>query len=42
MNKTEIFFDRATGDAVKYSFASCETSGSYINTTKKYLQLRVG
>jgi hypothetical protein len=38
--KTETFFDRATGVAVESQYESRETSGSYITTTKETITIK--
>jgi hypothetical protein len=38
--KTEIFFDRATGVAVESQYESRETSGSYVTTTKEIITIK--
>jgi hypothetical protein len=38
--KTEIFFDRATGVAVESQYESRETSGSYVTTTKETITIK--
>jgi hypothetical protein len=39
--KTEIFFDRATGVAVESQYESRETSGSYVTTTKEIITIKI-
>lgn len=38
--KTEMFFDRATGAALEYQFETRETSGSYVSTIKETITIR--